>query len=153
ESKLLPAEYVTLEQGTGLVHTAPGHGADDYMLGKKHGLPIDAPVSDDGHFTDGPWKGLAVFEANARIVAELHQRGALLSPPDAKVTHAYPICWRCKNPLIFRATWQWFAKMDDERFSLRQAALEAIAKTQWIPPWGEDRIRGMIQSRPDWVLS
>jgi isoleucyl-tRNA synthetase len=155
-SRLLPAEYVTLEQGTGLVHTAPGHGADDYGLGKKHGLPIDAPVDDSGLFTDGPWKGEHVFKANPKIVAHLHEIGALISPPDAKVEHSYPICWRCKNPVLFRATWQWFARMDaDEnaKVDLRKVALEEIGKTQWIPPWGENRIRGMIENRPDWVLS
>jgi isoleucyl-tRNA synthetase len=152
-SRLLPGDHVTLEAGTGLVHTAPGHGADDYNLGKKYGLPIDAPVDDSGVFTDGPWKGEHVLPANPKIVAHLHEIGALLSPPTAKVTHSYPICWRCKNPVLFRATWQWFARMDDEHVHLRQIALDEIKKTQWIPPWGENRIRGMIENRPDWVLS
>jgi isoleucyl-tRNA synthetase len=155
-SKLLPADYVTLEQGTGLVHTAPGHGADDYGLGKKHGLPIDAPVDDSGVFTDGPWKGEHVFKANPKIVTHLHEAGVLLSPPDLKVTHSYPICWRCKNPVLFRATWQWFARMEQEgdaQIALRKIALDEIGRTQWIPPWGENRIRGMIENRPDWVLS
>jgi isoleucyl-tRNA synthetase len=156
ESLLLPADYVTLEQGTGLVHTAPGHGADDYGLGKKYGLPVDAPVNDSGVFTTGPWQGQHVFKANPEIVKYLHEHGSLLSPPDAKVTHSYPICWRCKNPVIFRATWQWFARMDktgDEKVDLRKVALQEIARTQWIPPWGENRINGMIANRPDWVLS
>jgi isoleucyl-tRNA synthetase len=152
ESRLLPAEHVTLEQGTGLVHTAPGHGADDYVLGKQHGLPIDAPVDDDGRFSDGQWKGKRVFDANPLIVEHLAQIGALVSPPTLRVTHAYPVCWRCKKPVIFRATWQWFARMDGTP-PLRQIALTEIARTEWIPPWGENRINGMIQNRPDWVLS
>ncbi len=156
ESLLLPGEHVTLEAGTGLVHTAPGHGADDYVLGKKHGLPIFAPVDDAGRFTEGEWKGDRVFEANPKIVAALAASGALLSPPDLTVTHAYPICWRCKKPVIFRATWQWFARMDrqgEAQIDLRQIALSEIGRTEWIPPWGENRIRGMIENRPDWVLS
>jgi isoleucyl-tRNA synthetase len=161
-SVLLPAEHVTLEQGTGLVHTAPGHGADDYVIGKQRGLPIDAPVGDDGRFTDGPWKGENVFAANPKIVAHLAQTGYLLSPANLRVTHSYPICWRCKNPVIFRATEQWFAAMDNDRrtsagvlplVDLRSRALAEIGRTQWIPPWGENRIRGMIENRPDWVLS
>jgi isoleucyl-tRNA synthetase len=152
-SKLVPADYVTLEQGTGLVHTAPGHGADDFATGKKFDLPIDAPVDDGGKFTDGPWQGQFVLKANPQIVAHLHSIGALLSPPTATVTHSYPICWRCKNPVIFRATQQLFARMDDEHEPLRKIALEEIRRTRWIPPWGENRIAGMIENRPDWVLS
>jgi isoleucyl-tRNA synthetase len=164
-SRLLPADYVTLEQGTGLVHTAPGHGADDYFLGKKFGLPIDAPVDDAGRFVSdfGPLAlhGVAVRKANPTIVAHLHETRALLSPHTAEVVHSYPICWRCKNPVIFRATWQWFASLDrpgeggagQAELSLRRVALDEISRTQWIPPWGENRIRGMIENRPDWVLS
>ncbi|HEY2748045.1 MAG TPA: class I tRNA ligase family protein, partial [Polyangia bacterium] len=152
QSRFLPADYVTLEQGTGLVHTAPGHGADDFLTGKKHDLPVDAPVDDGGKFTSGPWKGEFVFKANPKIVAHLHEKGALLSPPNLSVTHAYPICWRCKNPVIFRATEQLFARMDGET-QLRQTALAEIKRTQWIPPWGENRIAAMIENRPDWVLS
>ncbi len=158
ESKLLPADYVTLEQGTGLVHTAPGHGVDDYGLGIKFGLPVDAPVDDGGKMTsEGAWKGLFVFKGNPLVIAQLQEVGALLSPPDLKVTHAYPICWRCKNAVIFRATWQWFAALDDKnglvKSNLRETALDQIEKTEWIPPWGKNRIRGMIENRPDWVLS
>jgi len=156
DSVLLPAEHVTLEQGTGLVHTAPGHGADDYILGKKYGLPIDAPVDDAGKFSAGPWQGQHVFAANPAIVAHLADIGALVSPTTATVTHAYPICWRCKKPIIFRATFQWFAAMDQPLKSgatLRQTALDDIAVTTFIPPWGEKRIEGMIANRPDWVLS
>ncbi|MCA1665167.1 MAG: class I tRNA ligase family protein, partial [Myxococcales bacterium] len=152
QSRLLPADYVTLEQGTGLVHTAPGHGADDFVTGKKYDLPVDAPVDDGGKFSDGPWKGEFVFKANGKIIAHLVERGALLSPPNLSVTHSYPICWRCKNPVIFRATEQLFARMDGETH-LRQTALGEIRRTRWIPPWGENRIAAMIENRPDWVLS
>ncbi len=183
DSVLLAGDHVTLEAGTGLVHTAPGHGADDYALGSRHGLAVYAPVDDGGVFNDGPWKGEHIWKANPKIVAKLHELGALVSSPELKVSHAYPICWRCKNPIIFRATWQWFAKMDqvdegaetrasDARWGearealpseggrerpplvdLRKIALEQIEATQWIPPWGKNRIRGMIEKRPDWVLS
>ncbi|HEY1587639.1 MAG TPA: class I tRNA ligase family protein, partial [Polyangia bacterium] len=152
QSRFVPADYVTLEQGTGLVHTAPGHGADDFVTGKKYDLPVDAPVDDGGKFSDGPWKGEFVFKANPKIVAHLVERGALLSPPNLSVTHSYPICWRCKNPVIFRATEQLFARMDGETH-LRQTALAEIRRTRWIPPWGENRISAMIENRPDWVLS
>ncbi|HEY1586763.1 MAG TPA: isoleucine--tRNA ligase, partial [Polyangia bacterium] len=152
QSRFVPADYVTLEQGTGLVHTAPGHGADDFVTGKKYDLPVDAPVDDGGKFSSGPWKGEFVFKANPKIVALLADKGALLSPPNLSVTHAYPICWRCKNPVIFRATEQLFARMDGET-QLRQTALAEIKRTQWIPPWGENRIAAMIENRPDWVLS
>ena len=157
DSVFVPADYVTLEQGTGLVHTAPGHGADDYATGRKHGLPVYAPVDDAGRFTEGPWQGKKVFAANPEIVQHLQAKGALLSSPELKITHAYPICWRCKNPVIFRATWQWFARMDattgKEKIDLRKTALKEISRTGWIPPWGENRITGMIANRPDWVLS
>jgi isoleucyl-tRNA synthetase len=156
ESLLVPADYVTLEQGTGLVHTAPGHGTDDFATGKKYNLPVDAPVDDSGRFTGGPWKGELVWKANPAIVKFLAEQGVLLSPTSLTVTHKYPLCWRCKNPVIFRATWQWFASMDEQMPSgtaLRAGALAAIGETQWIPPWGENRIRGMIENRPDWVLS
>jgi isoleucyl-tRNA synthetase len=154
---LLPGEHVTLEQGTGLVHTAPAHGAEDYVLGKQYGLPIAAPVDDAGRFTEGQWQGIYVFKANPAIVEHLRASGALLSPPDARVTHSYPICWRCKNPVIFRSTYQWFAALDNAnglvKSDLREVALREIERTQWIPPWGQNRIQGMIANRPDWVLS
>ncbi|MCU1279033.1 MAG: isoleucyl-tRNA synthetase, partial [bacterium] len=167
QSRLVPADYVTLEQGTGLVHTAPGHGADDFATGKRYDLPVDAPVDDGGKFSDGPWKGEFIFKANPKIVALLHERGALLSPPNATVTHSYPICWRCKNPVIFRATEQLFARLgpsvtaggaersetNDGETHLRQTALAEIRRVRWIPPWGENRIAAMIENRPDWVLS
>lgn len=157
DSRLLPADYVTLDTGTGLVHTAPGHGADDYGLGRQHGLPVDAPVADDGTFSEGPWRGEHVFKANPKIVAHLNAIGALLSPEKATVKHSYPHCWRCKHPVIFRATWQWFARLDapidESGATLRQVALRGIEQSQWIPAWGINRITGMIANRPDWVLS
>ena len=156
ESLLVPADYVTKEQGTGLVHTAPGHGADDFATGKKYDLPIEAPVGDNGVFTDGPWAGEHVFKANPKIVAHLQSSGALLSPPSLTVKHSYPNCWRCKNPVIFRGTEQWFAKLDSSvggGTTLRKRALSEIDATTWIPGWGINRIRGMIENRPDWVLS
>jgi isoleucyl-tRNA synthetase len=145
------ADHVTLEAGTGLVHTAPGHGADDYRVGKEHDLPIDAPVDDKGRFTEGEWKGLFVFDANPKIVARLHETGALVNAPGETLRHSYPHCWRCKHPILFRATPQWFAALDNK--DLRARALQAIDETEWIPPWGRNRIHGMIEHRPDWCLS
>jgi isoleucyl-tRNA synthetase len=151
------ARHATLEAGTGLVHTAPGHGADDYVVGREQGLRIYAPVDERGRFTDevAGWAGTPVFEANPKIVDELARRGLLLNKPGENVRHQYPHCWRCKNPIIFRATEQWFARLGDEgdASSLRSQALAEIGKTRWIPAWGENRIRGMIEARPDWCLS
>jgi isoleucyl-tRNA synthetase len=147
------ASHVTLEAGTGLVHTAPGHGADDYKVGQEHGLDVFAPVDDRGCFTSEVphWAGLRVSDANPKIVAFLHERGLLLSNPKDHIRHSYPHCWRCKNPILFRATPQWFLSLDHN--DLRQRALEEIRNTTWIPPWGESRITGMIEHRPDWCLS
>src|SRR2546425_2363421 len=144
-------DYVTLEAGTGLVHTSPGHGADDFNTGKRYGLDIYTPVNQRGEFTDEVplWAGMRVFKANPLIVELLRERGALLFAET--ITHAYPHCWRCKNPVIFRATEQWFISMDDK--GLRQAALEQIYKVKWFPAWGEDRLAGMIENRPDWCIS
>ncbi len=154
------ARHATLEAGTGLVHTAPGHGADDYIVGREHGLSIFAPVDERGRLTaeaaiDPALQGLRVFDANPKIVEVLAARGLLLNKPGETIRHQYPCCWRCKNPIVFRATEQWFARMgeaDDPR-SLRHRALDEIGRTQWIPAWGENRIRGMIEARPDWCLS
>jgi isoleucyl-tRNA synthetase len=147
------ADYVTLEQGTGLVHTAPGHGADDYRTGVAHGLEAYAPIDDAGRFTDEvpEWKGQKTAEANPSIVARLAELGALLNRPGASVRHSYPHCWRCKGPVLFRATPQWFAAIDHA--GLRERALIEIDNTTWIPPWGKGRIYGMIENRPDWTLS
>jgi len=144
-------DYVTLDAGTGLVHTSPGHGADDFNTGKRYGLDIYTPVNGRGEFTDEvpQWAGLHVFKANPQIVELLRERGALLFAES--ITHQYPHCWRCKNPVIFRATEQWFISMDEK--SLRQRALDEIHKVQWFPPWGEDRLAGMVENRPDWCIS
>ena len=151
EGVFVTGEYVTLEAGTGLVHTAPGHGADDFYTGKRYGLPILTPVNGRGEFTAEapPWEGIHVFKANPQIVELLREKGALVG--EEKITHSYPHCWRCKNPVIFRATEQWFISMDENR--LRQRSLEEIRKVQWIPPWGQERISGMVENRPDWCIS
>jgi isoleucyl-tRNA synthetase len=147
------AEYVTLEQGTGLVHTAPGHGMEDYLYGQEHGLDVYAPVDNAGRYTaEVPrWQGQNVHQANPLIMAALVESGHLLSDPKATIAHSYPHCWRCKNPIVFRATPQWFLGLDHAE--LRWRALEEIDRTRWIPPWGRNRIYGMIEHRVDWCLS
>jgi isoleucyl-tRNA synthetase len=153
----LLADYVTLDQGSGIVHTAPGHGVDDFNSGQKYGLEIYAPIDDKGVYLEGlpEYKGKDVFTANPIIVKLLADRGALLGNHPYK--HSYPHCWRCHNPVIFRATEQWFIRMDaiptDSARSLRQEALDEIHKVKWIPAWGEDRIYEMIEKRPDWCVS
>jgi len=151
DSILVLGDYVTLEAGTGCVHTAPGHGRDDYETGLKYSLPIYAPLDDAGRFTkDVPFfAGMQVFEANPRVTAKLAEVGALLR--EGKVSHSYPHCWRCKHPVIFRATKQWFISMD--KTGLRAKALSEIRKVRWIPAWGQERIEGMIANRPDWCIS
>ncbi len=143
--------HVTLDSGTGAVHTAPGHGAEDYAVGRHYGLPVDNPVGPDGRFVEGTalFAGQKVFEANDAIVATLGQRGALLHHEPYR--HSYPHCWRHKTPVIFRATPQWFISMDGH--GLRAAALEAIRGVRWFPGWGEQRISSMVESRPDWCIS
>lgn len=151
------ADYVTLDQGSGIVHTAPGHGADDFLSGRKYGLEIYAPLDDKGVYLEGlpEYKGKDVFSANPIIVKLLADRGALLGEHEYK--HTYPHCWRCHNPVIFRATEQWFIKMDQaargKQKTLRQEALEEIHHVKWIPAWGEERIYEMIETRPDWCVS
>ena len=151
------ADYVELDQGTGIVHTAPGHGADDFLTGQKYGLETYAPIDDKGVYLEGlsEYKGKDVFAANPIIVKLLADRGALLANHPYK--HSYPHCWRCHNPVIFRATEQWFIKMDQagtgRRKTLRQEALEEIHQVKWIPPWGEDRMYEMVEKRPDWCVS
>jgi isoleucyl-tRNA synthetase len=151
DSILVLGNYVTLEAGTGCVHTAPGHGREDYETGLRYGLEIYAPLDDAGRFTgDVPFfGGMQVFEANPRVNAKLAEVGALLR--EGKVTHSYPHCWRCKHPVIFRATKQWFISMD--KTGLRANALSEIRKVRWIPGWGQERIEGMIANRPDWCIS
>jgi isoleucyl-tRNA synthetase len=151
DSLFVLAKYVTLDDGTGAVHTAPGHGADDYHTGVAYGIDIYTPVDDDGRFTpDVPrYAGLQVFEANPRITGDMARDGTLLK--ESKISHSYPHCWRCKNPVIFRATEQWFISMD--KSGLREKARAAIAQARWIPEWGRERIDGMVAGRPDWCIS
>ncbi len=151
DSLIILGEHVTLEAGTGCVHTAPGHGQEDYEVGLRYGLDIYAPVDDAGFFTDdvGEFAGEFVFKANRSIIDRLRATGALLQ--EQEISHSYPHCWRCKKPVIFRATEQWFISM--EKNNLRNRALDCIAQTTWIPSWGIDRIRGMVENRPDWCLS
>ena len=143
--------HVTLETGTGAVHTAPGHGADDYEMGRKYGLPIDNPVGPDGRFVAGTplFEGQNVFDANAAIIDVLQKAGRLIHHEPYR--HSYPHCWRHKTPVIFRATPQWFLSMEKE--GLRRDALAGIRKVRWVPAWGEQRITSMIETRPDWCIS
>src|SRR5580698_5393694 len=151
------ATYVTLDQGSGIVHTAPGHGVDDFNTGQKYGLEVYAPLNDRGVYTEGlpEYKGKDVFTANPIVVKLLGDRGALLGHHNYK--HSYPHCWRCHNPVIFRATEQWFIRMDaaahDTKKTLREATLSKIRGVKWIPSWGEDRMYEMIAERPDWCVS
>jgi len=151
DSQVILANYVTLEAGTGLVHIAPGHGQEDYDSGRRYNLPPYSPVDDGGKFTrEVPeFAGQKVWAANAGIIELLEQRGQLLAAADT--THSYPHCWRCKQPIIFRATEQWFISM--EANDLRQKALAAIDRVAWIPRWGRERIYQMVERRPDWCIS
>ncbi len=145
-------DHVTLDAGTGCVHCAPGHGREDYEMGLKYGLDIYSPLDDAGRYLDSVqfFAGLTIFEANPKVVEKLQEVGNLLA--HSKISHSYPHCWRCKEPVIFRATTQWFISMDKN--ALRKRALEAIRnKVQWIPTWGEERIYNMIEFRPDWCIS
>jgi len=152
-SPVILGEHVTLEAGTGLVHTAPGHGAEDYQAGQKYGLEVLNPVDGAGVFTEaaGKYAGKKIFEANKEIVADLHASGHLLSDPAATVRHSYPHCWRCHHPVVFRATDQWFLSLDHQ--GMRARTLAEIDRVRWIPRWGRDRIYNMIENRPDWCLS
>lgn len=145
------APYVTSDTGTGCVHTAPGHGQEDYISGVRYGLPILSPVDGKGIFLKEVehFSGQNVFDANPKVIEILREKGALLH--SGSLRHSYPHCWRCKNPLIFRATKQWFMQMEHD--ALRQRALEAIDATKWVPPWGRNRIYGMVENRPDWCVS
>ena len=145
----------TSKAGTGLVHTAPGHGHDDFVIGKKYGLDIYCPVDNAGRFSSDVehFAGMTVFEANPKIVEFISERGVLLFTEE--YDHRYPHCWRCKNPVIFRATPQWFISMDEGGAkSLRTMALKEVDdRVQWIPAWGRDRMRNMLKGRPDWCVS
>jgi isoleucyl-tRNA synthetase len=151
DSIILLGEHVTLEAGTGCVHTAPGHGQEDYELALKEGLDIYNPVDNHGKYIGNLelFGGEKVFEANPKVIEKLQEVGALVGV--SKISHSYPHCWRCKKPIIFRATEQWFISMDAN--NLRAKSLEAIDKVQWIPKWGRDRIYGMVENRPDWCIS
>ena len=151
ESLVVLGDHVTLEAGTGCVHTAPGHGREDYEVGLRYGLDAYSPVDDAGKFTEDVefFAGQFVFKANAEIVAKLREAGALLA--EEQIQHSYPHCWRCKKSVIFRATPQWFISMD--KTGLRKRSLEEIDRVKWIPRWGRERIYGMIENRPDWCVS
>jgi len=152
DSRLVLADYVTLDTGTGCVHTAPGHGQEDYETGLRYGLDIYAPVDDQGRFQEevGFFAGLHVFEANPKIIEKLRELQRLLV--EESIEHTYPHCWRCKKPVIYRATTQWFISMAEN--DLRGKALRAIDhEVAWIPRWGRQRIRNMIAHRPDWCIS
>ena len=149
ESTVILGDHVTLEAGTGCVHTAPGHGLEDYEVGLRYNLPILAPVDEHGVLTDeaGEYAGLDLKTANKKIVADLAAAGLLHSTGD--LSHQYPHCWRCKEPVIFRATAQWFASVE----GFRKEALEAIKSVNWIPSWGQERIYNMVAERRDWCIS
>ncbi|PWU21645.1 MAG: isoleucine--tRNA ligase [Bdellovibrio sp.] len=146
-------EHVTRDSGTGAVHTAPGHGADDYKVGLKYGLPVLSPVGPDGTFTaEVPeFKGVHIFKANPLIIEKLRSLGRLVAAKE--IEHSYPHCWRTKIPLIFRATPQWFIGLDHPESQIREKTLKALADIRFFPSWGEPRLRGMLENRPDWCLS
>ncbi len=151
ESLIILGDHVTLEAGSGCVHTAPGHGREDYEVGLQYGLDAYSPVDDRGCFTDEVkgFSGQFVFKANKAIITALNEKGVLMAQQNLQ--HSYPHCWRCKQPVIFRATPQWFISM--EKTGLRRASLAAIDEVTWIPHWGRERIYGMIENRPDWCVS
>ena len=149
ESPIVLADYVTLDAGTGCVHTAPGHGQEDFETGLRYKLPIISPVGPDGKFTEegGDFAGMYVFDANGPVIKKLAEVHALVAK--GSIRHQYAHCWRCKQPIIYRATEQWFASVD----GFRQEALKAIEKVKWIPSWGEERIHNMVADRHDWCIS
>lgn len=152
ESLVVLGDHVTLDAGTGAVHTAPGHGPDDYVIGQKYGIETANPVGPDGSYLPGTYPtldGVNVFKANDMIVELLKEKGALLHVE--KLLHSYPHCWRHKTPIIFRATPQWFISMDQK--GLRAQSLKEIKGVQWIPDWGQARIESMVANRPDWCIS
>ena len=151
EVPVILGEHVTLDAGTGAVHTAPGHGLDDFIVGQRYDLPVDNPVGSNGRFVEGTelFEGEHVFKANEQVIEVLKAKGALVH--EARMKHSYPHCWRHKTPIIFRATPQWFISMDQA--GLRETALEEIEKVHWMPDWGQARIEGMVENRPDWCIS
>jgi isoleucyl-tRNA synthetase len=148
---IILGDHVTADAGTGAVHTAPGHGQDDFTVGLKYQLKVDNPVGGNGVFLPGTplFEGQSVFKANPNVIDVLKEKGALLAHVDLR--HSYPHCWRHKSPIIFRATPQWFVSMDQN--GLRQAAMKAIGETDWMPDWGQKRIENMVEARPDWCIS
>ncbi len=148
---IITGEHVDLSTGTGAVHTAPGHGEEDYLVGQEYGLPMPMPVLDEGVFDagGGPFAGMNVWEANPKIVEWLGRRGTLVAA--GQISHSYPHCWRCKRPVIFRATEQWFVSMD--KTHLREHALRAVGEVEWIPGWSVNRMSAMVADRPDWCIS
>lgn len=153
---LVPSDHVTDDSGTGFVHIAPGYGPEDYLVGKKYNLPIETPITDGGLHISGLWNGQHIWKSNKLILEHLASTNTLLSQASDAIKHSHAVCWRCKNPVIYLATNQWFASLDkpfNNGKTLRQIALESIDKVNWIPKWGIDRIRGMLTNRPDWVLS
>ncbi len=151
EVPIILGDHVTTEAGTGAVHTAPGHGQDDYIVGRRYGLKVDNPVGPNGVFVEGTpmFAGQHVFAANEHVITALKAKGALVH--EHALQHSYPHCWRHKTPIIFRATPQWFISMDKQ--GLREQALKAIPEVQWLPDWGQARIEGMVDGRPDWCIS
>jgi isoleucyl-tRNA synthetase len=151
DSIVILADFVTTDTGTGMVHIAPGHGAEDYEIGKKYNLPVYTPVDEEGRFIQEipNYAGMKVHQANTPIIEDLRKSGALVRSEE--IEHSYPHCWRCKNPIIFRATEQWFLSIDHA--NLRERLLNEIDGVKWIPPWGRDRIYNMVKIRPDWCLS
>ncbi|MEW6243050.1 MAG: isoleucine--tRNA ligase [Bacillota bacterium] len=149
ESVIILGEHVDTEQGTGCVHTAPGHGEEDFYVGKKYGLDVLVPIDSKGYFTkeSGPFEGIFYAEGNKAVTEYLDKTGSLLSL--GFINHQYPCCWRCKNPVLFRATVQWFASVE----GFRQEALRAVDQVEWIPRWGKDRIWNMVAERSDWCIS
>ena len=133
------------------MHTAPGHGQDDYVVGSRYGLPVDNPVGNDGRFLPDTelFAGEHVFAANEKVIEVLKARGTLVH--EEMLRHSYPHCWRHKTPIIFRATPQWFISM--EQAGLRSAAMDEIRQVKWMPDWGQARIEGMVENRPDWCIS
>ena len=148
-SQLVLAEYVTMDSGTGCVHTAPGFGADDYQTCKRYNMEMVVPVNDQGRHTEyaGKYAGMTTDESNPVILADMKESGALLASED--IVHSYPHCWRCKNPIIFRATPQWFCSVE----SFKDAAVAATDDVRWVPSWGKDRMISMIKERTDWCIS
>ncbi|MDR2018163.1 MAG: isoleucine--tRNA ligase [Syntrophobacterales bacterium] len=151
DSVIVFADYVAADTGTGAVHIAPGHGEEDYETGLEYGLDVYSPVNEKGEFLDEVdfFRGMNVFDANKHVIAKLQELGSLLDQEE--IEHSYPHCWRCKKPVIFRATEQWFISIDKN--GLRQKALDEIDRVKWIPAWGRDRIYNMLSVRPDWCIS